>query len=300
MKQTKQLNRKAATHISRYLSVRSRHPSVRGLRHSIILPKTAVYRHGSISPINNIFYEINSIQSVKNSSSKLLMKKCFDEGKVRHLPWILLSKTTATEKLVTDGKTELKFPIVVKQFFGSRGQGNYKINTREEFNQFLKGKTLSNYLIEPFYNGSMEFRIHITKLGPIYCLRKLLKSNIPKDQRWIRNDTTCVWITEFTQRRDSKDRFLSFNIEPHPDFDKPGNWNEILEECKKALISIGGDVLAVDVKTQSNYDSKNNRRNKVDFYILEVNSAPAMGEITTIIYKKELPIVLKNKYDNFR
>lgn len=289
---------RVVTPTKRFLSIRSRHPSASDLRMAVLLPKKAVYRHGSVSDHPSP-YEINSIQSVKNSSSKLLMKQCFDKGAVKHLPWMLLNETKVKNNELTNGKISIKFPVVIKNFYGSRGQGNYKINDETEFKACLKGKTLNQYLVEPFYSGTVEYRVHITKQDPIYSLRKMLKTDVPKDKRWFRNDSNCVWITEYKQRRGPNNQFIEFSNELSEQFDRPDNWNEIITECKKALLSVGGDILAVDIKTQSNYDSKKNRRAKVDFYILEVNSAPSFGDITTLIYKKELPKILKNKYDNF-
>src|SRR6185295_12245911 len=100
-------------------------------------------------------------------------------------------------------------------------------------------------------------------------LRKRLRNDVPKEKRWVRNDSTCVWITEYTQEKAANGDFIRFTNQDSPDFDKPSNWDEIIEECKKALKSIGGDLLAVDVKAQGNKDNKGRKRPKVDFYILE-------------------------------
>ena len=225
------------------------------------------------------------------------MKRAFDKGKVRHLPWIQLSQAKLTGEKLSDGKTTLNFPVVIKHHYGSRGEGNFKIESAKQFQTWIKGKTLGNYLVESYFGGAVEFRVHITNNGPIYSLRKMLKSDTPKEKRWVRNDETCVWITEYVQNKQNGN-FVSFSTQESPTFDKPANWNEIVAECKKALTAIGGDVLAVDVKAQSN-KTKGGRREKVDFYILEVNSAPSMGKITAQIYKKELPKILKSKYAGF-
>lgn len=283
---------------NRSISIRSRHPSTSVLRQHIFWSKKAVYRHGSTSN-HGLNYEINTKEAVQNSASKLRMKECFDQGKVKHLPWMRLSKAKLQNGALTDGKITINFPVVIKQHFGSRGKGNYKVDTPEQFTSIIKGKNLADYLVETYFSGAVEFRVHITAYGPIYCLRKLLKENVPKEKRWVRNDSTCVWITEFTQNKQGK-KFLNFTGQDSPTFGKPRNWKEIIDECKKALRSIGGDLLAVDIKAQSNVDSKGRARDRVDFYILEVNSAPSIGEITGLIYKKELPKILDNKYGNLK
>lgn len=293
------LKKATPTFQRRFLLVRSRHPSVEGLRHTIRIPKLAVYRHGSTSP-HSVPYEVNSVQTVKNCSSKLLMKRCFDKGSVKHLPWMPLNEAKVQGETITNEKITINFPIIVKSHFGSRGVGNHKFTTAAELTKFLKNNNASHYIVEPYFSGTVEFRIHITEAGEIYCLRKLLKSDTPKDKRWFRNDSNCVWITEFAQNRDQRGNFLGFRTQDNDKFGRPGNWNEIITECKRALRSVGGDLLAVDVKAQSNKDSKGRKRDKVEFYILEVNSAPSMGDITTEIYKKEIPLILSRKYDNFR
>lgn len=283
----------------RLVSIRSRHPSVEPIRGSMYMNEKAVYRHGSISAHPSP-YEVNSVESVKTSASKLLMKKAFDAGGVKHLPWMQLREAKIEKDKITNGKVTLSFPVVVKSYYGSRGNGNYKIDTPEALKKFMENNSVGNYIVEQFFNGVMEFRVHITANGPIYSLRKMLKDDVPAEKRWVRNDSTCSWITEFTQNKSANGTFISFTAQDSPKFDKPGNWNEIVEECKKALKAIGGDLLAVDIKAQSNKDSKGNRRKAVEFYILEVNSAPSIGNITGIIYSKEIPKILEYKYANLR
>ena len=50
----------------------------------------------------------------------------------------------------------------------------------------------------------------------------------------------------------------------------------------------------VDVRTQS----PNISGSKVDFIIVEINSAPSFGEGTTEMYKQELPRLLIDKWNN--
>ena len=48
---------------------------------------------------------------------------------------------------------------------------------------------------------------------------------LPDDERFVRNDKNCVWI-----------------LESNPMFDKPSNWQEIVDESVKALHAVGLDV----------------------------------------------------------
>lgn len=281
---------------NKFLSIRSRHPSCRGLRKKIPIPFKTVYRHGSTTK-STMPREINSIDAVECSASKLRMKQAFDKAGVRHPRWSKLTDAKCNGKYLSFGAQEVNFPVVIKSNFGSRGRGNYKIDTSEEYDKFVKSKDLSNYIVEQFFSGSREYRVHITNHGAIYSLRKVLKLETPKEKRWVRNDETCSWICERKPSLGSKGEFLGFTAEESPVFDKPVNWDKIVEECKKALNAVGLDVGACDVRVQSALDKEGRKRAYPEFTVIEINSAPAMGRITTEIYKKELPVIARNKYD---
>lgn len=279
----------------RFLNIRSRHPSCDALRRQIRVVAFSVYRHGSVTPTAHK-KEINTIESVKKSSSKLLMKKAFDEYKVRHLLWMPLSEAKLVGETLTNDKVKIPFPVVVKHTHGSRGRGNYKINNGKEFEEFLRGKTAAHYIVEQFFSGAREYRVHITEEGPVYCLRKLLKEDTPKEKRWVRNDETCNWIMEHPVIRDENGKFQGFRAEEGEKFDKPKNWDKIIEDCKKALKSVGLDIGAVDLKVQSASDKDGKPRANPDYYIIEINSAPSLGTVTAEVYKIELPKILQKKY----
>jgi glutathione synthase/RimK-type ligase-like ATP-grasp enzyme len=225
------------------------------------------------------------------------MKSAFQVGNVKHLPWGKLSEAKLLNGKITVNKQNLEFPVIVKSNYGSRGKGNYKIDTPEAYEKFIKSHELSHYIIEEYFSGTREYRVHITDFGPVYSLRKLLKSDTPKDKRWVRNDETCVWIVEYQPSWSADQKFLGFRNVENPEFDKPLNWDRIVEECKKALKSVGLDIGAVDLKVQSSKDKEGKKRKDPDFFIIEINSAPSLGRITAEVYKKELPKVLEHKYD---
>lgn len=75
-------------------------------------------------------------------------------------------------------------------------------------------------------------------------------------------------------------------LEENPLFDKPSNWDNIVDECVKAMSSIGLDLCAIDVKVQTNkYETP-------EFIILETNSAPALGDVGIKKYIEHLTITL--------
>lgn len=267
--------------------VRSRHPSHNGIRRNLEkMPFRSVVRLGSTTVEESVGgKEVNSVEAVKTSSNKLLMKRKFKEELVNTAIWAELSTyTNVTDEGITfstdaTGVDFIKFPVVVKHIYGSRGTGNFLLKSEEEFNNWKQGKELSKYIIEKFYNYSREYRLHVTEEGCFYTCRKMLKSDTPEGNRWFRNDSNSVWI-----------------LEENDKFDKPINWDEVVDHSVRALKSVGLDIGAIDVKIQSSKNRNGELRDSCDFIILETNSAPSFGEITLIKYKEEIPKILKKKY----
>lgn len=269
--------------ISRNLVVFSRHPSHSVLRRKPIpVPVRTCIRFGSVTEGNAPYViQINSVESIRTSSSKSLMKNAFLRDGVKTPLWY--KKEGASYRDMVNNTLvelpELPYPVVVKSFFGSRGLGNTLIKTSEELSSFSVKHNMDNYIVEKFYSYSREYRFHMTKDGCFYACRKMLKHTASEDKRWFRNDSNCVWIKEE-------------NIQ----FDKPSNWDtSIIPECIKALNSVGLDVGALDVRVQSKLDSKGRQRENPDFVILETNSAPSFGEITEEKYREIIPVIIKSK-----
>ena len=256
--------------------IRSRHPSHKPLRKARIKSnwKRIIYRLGSLYN-GKQDGEINSVQSIKNSSSKVLMKTAFLQKDVKStLFWIKPE----------DIPQDIKFPLLAKKKFGSRGKGMVKIDSSEALKEFIKNKYNNTYYFEKYFSGAKEYRVHYSKqYGPFYCCRKLRK-NDAKD-RWYFNSNNCVWINEYEIIRHNG-KFVSFNThKPQALFDKPKIWNEILEHCKLAMEATNLDIAAIDVRVNSKGDN---------FVILETNSAPGLGEIGTVVYLNLLKQIGKN------
>jgi glutathione synthase/RimK-type ligase-like ATP-grasp enzyme len=246
----------------------SRHPSHQILRTTLDRnPFRAVIRLGSTTIPNDgkERLEINTAGAIRNSADKLLMKECFDEAGVKTAKWWRAECLPEIE--------DSSFPIIAKHRFGSRNSGNTLLHNREELNDWLTGKTKSNYIFEKFYTYSKEYRIHVTNDGCFYTCRKLLRNDTPNDEQWHRHDDNSVWI-----------------VEDNPKFKKPSNWDSIVEDCINAKKALGLDICAFDVKTQGS------SKEKPKWIIIESCSAPSFGEITTQKYIKELNKLIKNKY----
>lgn len=260
--------------------IRSRHPSHKGLRKQLTkLPFRSVIRFGSTTVLEDGHkrIELNSIESIQNSSSKIRMKNCFKQANVNTAPFIISNNRNE----ILEFARQHEFPIVKKSNFGSRGNGNTLIKNTEELERTLNDSNLSNYVFEKYCNYNKEYRLHVTKNGCFYSCRKMLKQEFKDHSNaWQRHDDNCVWI-----------------LEQNENFDRPSNWNTIVEHCVKALKSCGLDFGACDLRVQNNIDREGNRRENPDFIVVEINSAPSFGEITLEKYKEILPNLLIQKYN---
>jgi glutathione synthase/RimK-type ligase-like ATP-grasp enzyme len=275
-----------------FTKVRSRHDSHDVLRMNPLLkfPFKSGIRLGSTTEYSPEYKVLNSIDSVKISSNKLKMKEAFKELEIPTASWGIIKKENdkfifipkyikeEDNELINSPIEDLKFPIVSKHIYGSRGTGNSLINSLEELNSFLVNKDLDKFIFERFYNYSKEYRLHVSKNGCFYTCRKMLKADTPQDKRWFRNDSNSVWILEENEL-----------------FDKPLNWDIIVEECVDALDAVGLDLGAIDLKVQSSKNKEGDINENPLFIILETNSAPSFGEITTEKYIAEIKNLLKNE-----
>jgi carbamoylphosphate synthase large subunit len=257
-------------------NVRSRHPSHNILRTNLpMFPFRSIVRLGSTTELGDEAslggrrIEVNTVEAIMNSRDKLRMKERFTEHKVPTAEWCKLS----------DWNNQIEFPIVIKHRFGSRGEGNYLIRTREELNAWFPGKTINNYICEKYYAYNREYRLHVTKDGCIYTCRKVLLQNTPEEQRWYRNDQNSNWL-----------------VDTNKAFDRPINWNAIIDACVGALNAVGLDMGACDIRIQSTNDKKGNKREDPKFIVLEINSAPSFGQITELRYLEWIPKILMQKY----
>lgn len=266
----------------------SRHPSHDVFRSKFkkinLLPYRSVIRFGSSTEVEDTIdnggnrIEINTVQSIKTSANKLLMKNAFTNAKVKTAPWwvyeysgtgnsfikIFPSDNDNTELEGWDeyNETTLPYPIVAKAHYGSKGKGNTLIKSKEELDVWMQTRTLDKYIFEKFVNYGHEFRLHVTEDGCFYTCRKALRENVPESEKWRRHDDICVWF-----------------LEENESFHKPNSWDDIVNDCVNALISIGADILSFDVKVQTPYNRKGEPREYQDYILLECNSASSMGNL---------------------
>jgi len=254
-----------------FLKVRSRHPSHDGLRNQIRVSQPTVVRFGSFTEMSG-YREINSVNACMTSSNKRLMKEAFTAHNVKTALWCFPQNQEDVHQWINDHQLQNK-QFIIKSLRGSRGRGLYKFNTVEDVINFYNRRGYGGHILELFYNYNREYRLHVSKDGCFYTCRKMLRSDIDTANRWYRNDSNSTWI-----------------VEENPLFDKPVNWNTIVQECVKALAAVGLDLGACDVRVQSRTTSNDRVRQNPDFIICEINSAPSFGEITLTKYKQIIQI----------
>lgn len=264
-----------------YLKIRTKNHTAQPLKNLIEVNTRAVFRLGSLTPTEEIFprgvalnkpiIEINTAEACHNSGDKILMKECFDDSSVKSAEWeSLLSVKIGIEE---DDICWEFFPCIVKHKNSCKGKGIYYFENEDNLYSFCNIHNCNNYIIEKYYNYSKEYRLHVTKDGCFYTCRKMLKGDA--EERWHRHDMNSVWI-----------------VEENPLFEKPSNWDLIVEECVKALNAVGLDIGACDIKVQS--EKSRDRGGNPEFIILEINSGPSMADRTLIEYEKQLRKMLND------
>lgn len=260
----------------RYLKIRSKNHTANGLRRTVRSNKLAVLRLGSTTPTQDIFpnvrdlttvTEINTVEGCKISGNKIKMKEAFDEAGVIHSEWKPMQEFVDAENIEEVWNT---FPAIIKHKNSCKGNGIYYIQSLEELRTWIREHRteLNLHIIEKYYTYNREYRLHVTQDGCFYTCRKMLRHDA--QERWHRHDNNSVWI-----------------VEENDAFNKPTNWDQIVAECVKALRAVKLDIAAIDVKVQS---AKEGRDPK--FIILETNSAPSLGERTTLEYIAKLTSIL--------
>lgn len=256
----------------RFARIKSRHPSHGVLRKcngsGVLCDHLAVVRFGSTTP-SNVPVQVNSIESIKNSSNKIRMKECFDEADVQTPEWY-----ETVDQVIDAQENEIGIldkSVVAKLIYGSRGAGMLLLNTMEELQEFanINKHRLKRWYFEQYYNYTKEYRLHVgTGQGCFYTNRKMLKSDTPEDQRWFRNNSNSVWFMEDNEK-----------------FDKPETWDSIVNNCMTAMLSCGLDFGACDVRVNKAGDWK----------VIEINSAPSFGVITEQKYREVIPRIVDIK-----
>lgn len=246
----------------KHLIVRSRNTTCAPLK-ELVVPRTTILRLGSTTPTERISRqpnpkEINTAQACAISGNKIWMRQAFIEHEIPIAEGIYANSIDEVLEFLNEHGI-----IICKHIHSSKGKGIYLLSSENEVKEWAKDHKLEDHIFEKYYTYTREYRLHVTKYGCFYTCRKMLKKDA--DVRWHRHNVNSVWI-----------------VEENPLFDKPTNWDSIVNSCIDALNAIGLDIAAFDVKVQSS------KHKEPKYIILESNSAPSLGEKGIKKYKEIL------------
>lgn len=255
------------------LKLRSRNRTNQGLK-DLRFDKRVVFRMGSTTPNEQISrypidLEINTVEGCANCMDKRTMKRLFEESNIKQAEWFTCSTKEELTDTFIEKFHEWNHGCIAKRYNSSQGNGLFYIRTLDDidpFIDFIEGEhNLPKYIFEKYSTFSREYRLHVSILnGCFYACRKMLRSDA--EERWQRHDNNSVWV-----------------LEENPLFNRPETWDEIEEECVRALEALKLDVGALDIKVAA--DGR--------FFIMECNSAPGLGQIGLEKYKKELENIVE-------
>jgi D-alanine-D-alanine ligase-like ATP-grasp enzyme len=231
----------------RVLSPYGTHNHFRRMR--LRVPKPTVIRFGSRTEINPRYIEINSIEAINNTRDKLATKKIMKEiGSKTPKYWLINELPDA-------------YPVLLKPRFGMKGRGIVFVENEDNLKRELnKINNKASYFIEKYTTFSKEYRLHMSITSKcFFTMRKMKKIDKVEDK--IITDGNSVWL-----------------YSDHENFDKPRNWDNIVEDCYNLLKAAKLHFGAFDVKV-----AKDGSWN-----ILEINSAPGIDGKTIQAYEKEL------------
>lgn len=251
--------------------------------------RRSIVRLGSLAPTSEAFpfsfgkkriIEVNTVEAIQNSRSKLLMKACFTVAGVPQSDWYEKRNGPLGDyDFIVNGNTQnsilsenLPYPILAKRVFGFKGHGMAKFDNKEQFEEWLGKTNPDGYYFEQYFNGSAEYRIHVSEFGCFMAWRKLRKADTPDDRRWYFNSDHCNWVGE-----------------DHELFNKPSNWEQMIEASVNALKAVGLDIGSVDLRCQSP------KKESPKFLVIEINSAPSLGEKGVQLYKEEISKIINKK-----
>lgn len=264
---------------------------------SKILPKQtfpSLLRLGSKTLVDKKYIECNSLNSIKNTSNKLLMKcillknnintpelyVCYLnrlrlDGTIEFINIVDLKNTTEGKRIIGEKTNimELNYPIIAKMHFKSKNNKVVILENSNQVEEFVKTNNVRKYIFERYRNFRREYKVYATQNG-IFCI-----------QRKKRNyNSKSIWNTNF------KESTLTtiFNGEWLSDNEIIPCFNEMNIHCLQALKAFDMDICSFDIKVKNDGDV---------FTIINANSGDAISEEVIPLYAKQVKEVLIKKYE---
>lgn len=222
----------------------------------LLLSKRVLLRLGSTTPLVSRFkyIELNSIEGVRISANKILMKTAFDKANINHSEWICSKNINIIKDFVKTHKI-----VIAKHYHSSKGEGIYYIDSNNILDEFLQNHPdIHNYVFEKYYFFPNEYRLHVdVKHGCFYACKKVLleEANI----EWHKHANNSKFV-------------LVRNEDNIPDC-----WKDIIIACQKAMIEMSLNIACFDILCCNN-----------DFIIVESNTAPSLADFGITYYSNHI------------
>lgn len=220
-------------------------------------------RLGSTTPLISKYkyLELNTIEGVKISANKILMKKAFDNAKVKHSEWI----NSSSKDIIRDFLSKHKI-IIAKHKHSSQGKNIYYIDNKDLLEKLFSEVDISNFIFEKYYFFPNEYRVHIDKTyGLFYACKKVLKEEA--EVQWHKHADNSIFVLV---RENSK---------------IPECWQLIIEQCISALKEMNLHIACFDILCSNN-----------DFIIVESNTAPSLGVYGLTYYSNHIRKYYENRF----
>lgn len=207
---------------------------------------SVVIRLGGTKPYEKYAIQVNKAASVLNSVNKKKQKDLLLKAGAPTLP--LLVRPV--------------YPCVVKGIKRSGGINVFVVNSAKEFTK-ATAATNENYLIEPLFKATGEYRLHCTRKEVFFAVKKHKRNAA---------DIIITRDNHFNER----------------EFVKPRLWQQMKDACVKAMTTLDLDIACFDVMY--------NRAGAVhQFAIAEANTNPELLDNTYAAYLKALQTVITDK-----
>lgn len=201
-------------------------------------------RLGSTTPLVSKYkyLEINTIEGIRISANKIRMKQAFDAAGISHSEWI----HSSNKKDILDFVIKHKI-VIAKHYHSSKGQNIYYIDSIETLNDLCNNININDFVFEKYYFFPNEYRLHVNvNHGCFYACKKVLIQDA--DVQWHKHADNSVFV---------------LLTEKHK---LPECWNNIIDDCVKALKQMNLTIACFDVLSSNN-----------DYIIVESNTAPALA-----------------------
>lgn len=227
---------------------------------SIPFNQRVLLRLGSTTPLISKYkyLEINTIEGVKTSGNKILMKRAFDKAGISHSEWISSSDKASVHEFFNCHKI-----LIAKHKHSSKGQNIYYIDNLKSLDDLCNNINIRDFVFEKYYFFPNEYRVHVdVHHGCFYACKKVLKQDA--EVQWHKHADNSIFVLVTEKHK------------------LPVCWENIISDCIKALKQMDLTIACFDILCSDN-----------SYIIVESNTSPSLASFGITYYGNHL----KKYYD---